>query len=57
MWAQMGVAKTNVEAGDYTAAAAAMDKLLADYSQHLELATAMHYIARSYRNRHTLFLS
>lgn len=49
MWAQMGVAKSNVEAGDYTAAGPALNKLITNYASHPDLPTAMHYIARSYR--------
>ncbi len=49
MWAQMGVAKSNVEAGKFDAAKPAIDKLLSNYSSEPELATAIHYLARRYR--------
>jgi len=49
MWAQMGVAKSNVEAGNFNDAKSAADKLLSNYSTHPELATALHYLARRYR--------
>ena len=49
MLAQMGVAKSNVEAGNFNAAVPAIDRLLSNYSAHPYLPTAIHYIARRYR--------
>jgi len=49
MWAQMGLAKSNVEAGNFDAARPAFAGLLANYSAHPDLPTAIHYIARRYR--------
>jgi len=49
MWSQMGVAKSNVEAGNYDAAKPALDKLVQNYAGHPGLAEALERIALQYR--------
>jgi tetratricopeptide (TPR) repeat protein len=49
MWSQMGVAKSNVEVGNFDAAKPALDKLIQNYSKHPSLAEALERIAIQYR--------
>jgi tetratricopeptide (TPR) repeat protein len=49
MWAQMGVAKSNIERRDYTAAQAAIDTLVTNYSNYPSLAKSLQYLAEAYR--------
>ncbi|MFH1370217.1 MAG: LamG-like jellyroll fold domain-containing protein [Planctomycetota bacterium] len=48
-WSQMGVAVSNVALGETEAADAAVDKLLADFSQNKQIADAVRQVADSYR--------
>jgi tetratricopeptide (TPR) repeat protein len=49
MWAQSGIAHSNVALGDDTAAQAAIDKLVADYHGHKHVPIAVGQIADRYR--------
>ncbi len=49
MWSQMGVAMANISLGEPNAAAAAVDKLVADFSGNQQIAKAVHEIAGHYR--------
>jgi len=49
MWSQMGVAKSNVEAGNFDAAKPALEKLLKNYATHPSLPEALERIAIQYR--------
>ena len=49
MWAQCGVANSNLQLGEDTAAETAIDKLIADYSEQENVAMAVCLIADNYR--------
>ncbi len=49
MWSQMGVAVSNTALGETEAAAAAVDKLLADFSENEQIADAVRQVANAHR--------
>jgi TolA-binding protein len=49
MWAQRSIAFADIHRGDFTAAEAAVEKLLADYPNHKDLAQAFKWLGEDYR--------